>query len=483
MSTIGGSPGINSGLNITSMVTAMVTAERAPKDAQLARLEKASTTKFSALGQLKGSINSLQDALKELNKPDLFNKRVASSSDSAKVSASADATAVAGSYKVEVSALAASSKVATQSLNKTYTASASGSLQVSLGADGPATNVAISAGDDLVAIRDKLNTALKDQGITANVVNDPVTGTSRLVLNGKTTGAGKDIYIESADPALSDLTIGSIDRTDPAHPVGSLSAVAGNAAGYLTQAADAQFSIDGLALSSSSNSVSDAISGVTLNLSAKTEAGKPLTIDVGEDRAGVKASLKKFVDAYNGLMKTSSELTSVVSAGEGKPPVIGGLVGDSSVRNLLSAVRGELGRMSGGDADGLRTLADLGITTQRDGTLKIDDSKLDKALKDNFNAVGGFLTGDTGLMTRLNKSVQSYTQTGGILEQRMSALTNTLKDVDKQKAALNLRMDKVQQRLLDQFNAMDALVGQLNSTSDRLTQALGSLPGAVKKES
>src|SRR5690606_18357265 len=173
----------------------------------------------------------------------------------------------------------------------------------------------------------------------------------------------------------------------------------------------------------------------------------------------------------------------VTSAGEGKPPVVGGLVGDASVRNLLGGLRTELGNPATGSGDSLRVLADLGITTQKDGTLKIDDTAFDKALKENYDAVGAFFTGDSGLMARLDKRINGFVQTGGILEQRMNSLQATIKDIDKQKESQNLRIAKVQERLLKQFNAMDSLVSQLNSTSDRLTQSLGSLPGFVKKES
>ncbi|MCY1526999.1 B-type flagellar hook-associated protein 2 [compost metagenome] len=259
-----------------------------------------------------------------------------------------------------------------------------------------------------------------------------------------------------------------------------LDSASGSSAGYIVKAGNAEFTIDGLALSSSTNKVTGAITDVTLDLVAKTEAGKPLTVTVGQDTEGVKANITKFVDAYNKLIKVTSQLTSVVSVGEGKPPVTGGLVGDATVRSLLSGVRNEL--VNPASQQGMRVLADLGITTQQDGTLKVDDDKLDTALKDNFDSVGAFFTGDNGLMNRLDKRISGFIQTGGVLEQRMKGLQTTLTDIDKQKEALTRRVEQMQARLLAQFNAMDALVGQLNSTSDQLAQVLGNLPGVVKKD-
>jgi flagellar hook-associated protein 2 len=469
-----GITGIGSGIDINSIVGALVNAEKAPKEAQLARLERASTTKFSALGTLKGALSEFQAAMKELNSLALFEKRTATSSNSSALSASAEKTALAGTYQIAVGQLATSSRVATGAIATGYTAPEDGQLTVKLGAaDAAGVIVDIKAGDSLEQIRDKLNASLKDKGISANIVNNPADGTSRLVLNAKDTGAGKDIVISASPftPPSTGLSALAVD--------GSVKAV-DNAAGFLGEAAkDAAFTIDGLPQTSATNTLKDVVPGVTFNLLSKTETDKPLTLTVGQDKAGVTSSIKKFVDAYNKLIKTSSELTNVVQVGEGKPPVVGGLVGDATVRTLLSGVRNEL--VSPAGQEGLRVLADLGITTQKDGTLKIDDAKLGTAITDNFDALGSFFTGDSGLMSRVDKRIDGYIQTGGVLEQRMKGLQTTLSEIDKQKETLARRVSQIQTRLFAQFNAMDALVGNLNATSDRLAQALGSLPGVVKQ--
>lgn len=463
-----GIAGIGSGVDINSIVGALVNAEKAPKEAQLARLEKASTTKFSALGTLKGALSEFQSAMKDLNSPALFEKRTATSSNTASVTASAEKTALAGTYKLEVKQLATSSRVATADIATAYASTVDGQLTVKLGAsDNSGVLVDIKVGDTLENIRDTLNAKLKDKGISANIVNDPVKGTSRLVLNANDTGASKDIVVL----ASAGLDAFAVD--------GALKAV-GSAAGYLGEPAkSAIFSIDGLEQISTSNSLKDIIPGVTFSLLSKTEVDKPLTLTVGQDNAGVTSSIKRFVDAYNKLISTSNQLTNVTQVGEGKPPVVGGLVGDATVRTLLAGVRNEL--VNPASQDGIQVLADLGITTQKDGTLKIDDTKLGKAITSNFDAVGSFLTGDNGLMSRVDKRISGYIQTGGVLEQRMKGLQTTLSGIGTQKETLARRVNQIQTRLFAQFNAMDALVGNLNATSNRLTQALGSLPGVVKQ--
>ncbi|WAG77615.1 flagellar filament capping protein FliD [Metapseudomonas furukawaii] len=477
-----GITGLGSNIDIDSIVTALVNAEKAPKEAQLSRLEKATTEKFTAVGQLKGAISEFQTALKDLNSADLFTKRTAVSSNTTLASVSATTKATSGSYQVTVERLATSSKVATGTFASGATAASAGMLTVKLGPDDRGVDVQVAAGATLSEIRDTLNTALKGKGISANLVSNPSDGSSRLVLSSNTTGEGKDVYVQ-ASAGLEAFRIGDFADNDPAtKPSATLSALdstSSTSSGYLTQAQDASFTVDGLTLNSATNSVSNAISEVTLNL-ASADPGKKFTVTVDLDKSGVKTNIKKFVDAYNKLMETTKGLTTVVSVGEGKEPVTGALVGDATVRTLLSTVRNELVKSAGQDG-GINILADLGITTQQDGSLKVDDTKLDKALTSNYGSVASFFTGDDGLMNRLNNKLTGYTDTDGILEQRLDGLQSSLDSVDDQRTKLNLRIEQIQTRLYAQYNAMDSLIANLNQTSSRLDQALQNLPGVAKK--
>ncbi|WP_324733918.1 flagellar filament capping protein FliD [Pseudomonas paeninsulae] len=465
-----GITGIGSGIDIDSMVGALVGAEKAPKEAQLSRLEKATTSKISALGQLNSALNSFQTALKKLNDISLFEKRSASSSNSSLVTATASKTAQAGNYSLKVEALASGSKAASRSLAGDFSTGAAGTLTVKLGADDPGISVDIAEGLSLGQVRDALNSQLKDSGISANLVTNPEDGKTRLIMTSSNTGAGKDVQIE-AGAGLEALAIGGglLNQDDPGYASQS---------GVLEASSNAKFSIDGLALQSASNTVDGAIPEVTFNLLA-ADKDKTVTVKVAQDQSGVTTNIKKFVEAYNSLMSTTQSLTSVTSVGEGKEPVTGSLLGDSSVRGLLSTIRNQLA--SPAAQEGVRVLSELGITTQKDGTLAIDDAKLSSALESNFDAVGAFFTGDSGLMNRLSSQVDGYVKSDGILNQRISGLQKTINSVDEQREALNLRIDKLQARLYSQFNAMDSLVAQLTQTSDWLTSSLDSLPGFVNK--
>lgn len=475
-----GVSGIGSGIDIDSIVASMVAAERAPKETQLATLEKKTTTQITAVGALKGAISDFQTALGALNKPELFQARSATSSKSDLVGVTASTTAGAGSYQLEVKSLASSSKVALAAIPNTAEAPArftSGTFEVSLGVPGipPAPNtkesfsVTIDENNNTLAgVRDAINTAGIDMGVSATIVTDEYG--SRLVLSSSKTGAGRDITVTATgadEPGLIGLSALNFDGTSGT----------GKDARVLTSAQSAELYVDGLKVISETNKVDGAIEGVTLDLKAKTVANEPLTIAVAEDKAGVKKQIQTFVDSYNKLIGVINAQTKVTSVGEGKAPVTGALVGDATARTLLNTIRNELVNVQGDGA--LRALTDIGITTQKDGTLAIDNAKLDKAMASNFGELSGLFTGDKGLASRLDAKLKPYTETGGILEQRNKAMTETITKIDDQKEALTRRITSLQERLYNQFNAMDLLVGQLSNTSSSLLASLENLPWAA----
>jgi flagellar hook-associated protein 2 len=485
-----GIPGIGSGIDIETIVKTLVNAERAPKTNQLDRLEKTTTTRISAIGTLTGAMNSFKTALDALNKPALFESRTASTSNSSVLKATAAATAPAGTYNIQVQQLAASSKVALQSVSGgTGATFNSGTLEISAGSSSISVDIT-AANNTLAGMRDAINEAGKDSGISAAIITDD--SGSRLVLSSTKTGAGNDIQVAvtedgvtSGNNALSGQAFTPTVDPDDAEAFLKPSSDTG-AGGVITQAKSAKLTIDGLQLVRNSNKIEDALEGVTLDLVAAQSAtdltdGKSINLTVGVDNSSVKSNLQKFVDAYNALITSSAQLTAVVEV-EGSKPVAGPLVGDSTVRSVLAGLRNEIVKMTGGNDTGVRALADLGITTGKDGKLSLDDAELTKALDSNFDQVGSYLTGTDGLMGRLSGFVSDYVATDGVLKQRDSALRDTLKGVDKQREALDKRVTSLQDRLYAQYNAMDSLVGQLKRTSESLGGMLANLPGFVKKD-
>ena len=466
-----GVTGIGSGIDIDSMVKSMVAAERAPKESQLANLEKKTTTQITAVGALKSAISDFQTALGGLNKPELFQARAATSSNADLLSVTAGVTAGAGSYQINVTQLAAGSKVALQAIKDDPAAPVtlgSGTLTVSVGDESLPAITVDESNNTLAGIRDAINKAGAEKGLSATIVTD--TSGSRLVLSSSKTGAGNDITVAVGSGSTGDLS-------KLAFAGGTAAPGADGSAGVVTKAANAELTIDGLNISSATNKIDTAIEGVTLDLKGLTDAGKPITVGVTLDEAGVKKQVQSFVDAYNKLIGVINAQTKVTSVGDGKAPVTGALVGDATARTLLGTIRNELVNVQGSGA--IRALTDIGVTTQKDGTLKVDTDKLDTAMESGFEELAGLFAGDTGLASRLDAKLKPYTETGGILEQRNKAMTETISKIDDQKEDLNRRITSLQERLYKQFNAMDLLVGQLSNTSNSLIASLENLPWAA----
>ncbi|MNQ32014.1 Flagellar hook-associated protein 2 [compost metagenome] len=483
-----GITGIGSGMDIDAIVKAMVGAEQAPKQSQLSKLESKTTTQLTNLGQLKGAISSFQTALAALNSPSSFLARTAGSSDAKVLTANASQSAAAGAYQIEVTQLATSSKVALAAVPATEGATlSSGTLSIKVGSESMLDVVVDSSNNTLAGIRDAINTAAA--GVSASIVTDDQG--SRLVLTSSKQGDGNDITVEvsdvgvDGDTALSQLAFaGAATEPDVAdYPGGEsdpdyLAALqAYNESGkVISTAQSAKLTVDGLSVTRDSNSISQVIGGVSIDLKALGSS----TLTVAQDQAGVKANVQKFADAYNTMITFINSATKVTVVNDTSAPVTGALLGDSSVRSLVNMVRNEMVAVQGDGA--VRVLADLGVVTQQDGTLKVDSDRLSKAVSNDFDAIAAYFTGDSGLAARLASKLAAYTDGNGILEQRTESLQSTLNKVDKQKTELTTRMAALSERLYKQFNAMDALVGQLKSTSDNLTSLFDSMPGVVSSD-
>ncbi len=479
-----GVTGIGSGIDIDSIVTASVAAEKAPKQNQIDKLESKTTTKLTSLGSLKSAVSEFQSALALLNSPTSFLSKSATSSNTTALSATGTASAVAGSYKIAVSQLASSSKIASAAFSGgSTTAFNTGSLNIKVGIESALTINVDSTNNTLAGVRDAINAQGKTAGISATIVTD--SQGSRLVLSSTKMGDGNDITMTGTSTgtgsgSLEDLTFppATLDPDDFASTADYDKAVA-KAGKTISTAQSAKLTIDGLDVVSDSNTIDKAIDGVSIKLTGTTETDKPLTLTVADNTTAVKTNVQNFVTAYNKMMTTINSLTKVTTVAN-SDPVVAGLAGDSTARALVSSVRNELVSAQSGTGS-ISALASLGITTKQDGSLEVNSTKLDKAVTENYEGVAAYFTGDDGLANRLSTKLKPYTDGGGILEQRTTALTNTITSLDKQQEDLDLRMTALQTRLYKQYNAMDALVSQLSTTSDSLSSQLDSLPGLVKK--
>ncbi|MFL1524582.1 flagellar filament capping protein FliD [Pseudomonas sp. O230] len=464
--------GLGSGLDTTAIVKALVDADKSAKQSQINRQTNTNTSKISGVGTLKSVLANFQAAIKNLGdtKTPQFLGYNATSSDPKVLTSVASNSAVNGTYVIKVNNLATSSKVATAAFAGGPTSAVQdGTLNITQ--NGIARPVTIPPGATLQTVRDAINTQQGANGFSANIVTDSFG--SRLVLGSTATGFGSDITLGGI-PGL-EITAGQKMGATPDE-------TSAGAIGEL--AANASFTVDGLAISSKSNTVDSAISGLTLNLVAG--GGATSTVTVGPNSDGLKKSIQAFVDAYNQVVTTVNTLSKPTLDKDGKPTVAAALTGDSLGRGVLASIREPLATTGAGDK--LTVLSQLGITTnQKTGALDFDSAKFTAAM--DTQKLGGeiqklFLgdpaaTGDAakGLLERMTAVITPYTVTGseGILDARSANLAKVKTSLANQQEALDRRVATLTTVLTKKYNDMDTLVGKLKATANNITSMFDAI--------
>lgn len=460
--------GLGSGLDTASIVKALVDAEKTPKQSQLDRRTTANTASISAVGSLKSALTAYKTALEKLNDSanPAFLGSVASTSNDKYVKATAGSSAVNGSYSIQVNQLATASRVASQRFTDSSSVVSASGGTLTITQNGTNVDVTIPANATLQQARDAINAQATSKGFTANIVNDG-TG-SRLVLSSDTMGAGSDISASG----IAELTI------DPATQMTD----AGGAGRIGNLAVDAQFTIDGMSLTSKSNKVDNAISGMTFELVSKTDALSPVTITVAANTDGLKKSVQSFVDAYNALVTTINTVSVSVKGSDGTwtSPA---LAGDSAIRSMQSALRNELVVPGTGGSGQLTVLSQLGINTvQGTGLLEFDSTKFTKAINDQKlgGEVQNLFNGDGGLLDRMTKAMEPFSASGGVLDERNKSLEAAKKSLSLEQSSLDARIKDLEASLTKKYNTMDTLVGQLNAQRDSVLSIFEAMSAQQK---
>ncbi|MBT8445270.1 MAG: flagellar filament capping protein FliD [Gammaproteobacteria bacterium] len=451
--------GLGTGLDITGIVDQLVSAERAPTGNRLNLQETRANAELSAIGSLKSSLTSFQGSLEVLSILDNFQKRMVTVGDEEIFTAEVTSKAVPGFFDVDVQNLASVAKLRSQAFTDALTPLGYGTLSISV--DGNTSLITIDpAANTLTDIRAAINDDPTNPGVRATVVN--AADGAYLVVTSKDTGANQQIMISQSggDGGLAAITF------DP--NAGSNPMVEDQIA------ADAAVFIDGIRVTSNSNTIADAIEGVTLNLET-ADPGNVVPVNIEFDELAAKTAVNEFVSAYNTVMTTLGDVTKF----DAESGVAAPLLGDPLVRGLKSSLRRDLNSPIDGLNDTFRTLADLGLQTEANGTLTLDADKLAAALASNFDDVGQlFAKENGGIAVKLNELIDNVLGGTGTFDAREKTLNDRLERIQDQRDQLEVRMDSVRARLTEQFNAMDRLVANLNQTSTFLTQQLGS-PGLL----
>ncbi|MGE1081063.1 flagellar filament capping protein FliD [Pseudomonas shirazensis] len=457
--------GLGSGLDINSIVKVLVQSDTAAKTAQLARQSSYNTAYISGVGSLRSALTAFTTAMGKLNDKTApsFNAFAATSASDSVVKATASNTAVAGAYAVEVKNLASSSKVASQVMPDGISESIpAGDLLIEQGSK--TYTVKVGADATLQTVRDQINKELGSSGISANIITGE--GGARLVLGSTQTGADTDISVKG-------ITKLEIDGTE--------TMVGGGAGNIGGKAKDALVFIDGLEVKSASNTIKDAVSGISLELTGASVAGVTTKVTVAANNDGLKTSVQGFVDAYNTLQKAITAMTKTSTDADGNL-VLGSLTNDPTTRSLLSDIRGVLSQMGGG-GDRLTTLSQLGINTQKDGTLEFSSTKFNAAMGDKKlgGEVQALFTGTDGIFERMKKAIDPYNAADGSLATRKNSLDKVAKNLSDQQAALDRRTESLTTALTKKYVALDAALGKMKAQAAQITSIFEAINAQAKK--
>ncbi|MFT4583503.1 MAG: flagellar hook-associated protein 2 [Gammaproteobacteria bacterium] len=447
------SPGLGSGLDVTSLVNQLVAIEEQPL-IRLANKEAEFLGQITAFGSLKSALSTFQGSLSKINSLADFRKLSAKSSDTDVLSASASPTASKGTYEFTVERLAESHRLGSSSVFIDADATAIGTTGDTITFTQGGETFDVEFGDKTLAeIRNLINDASDNTGVTASILKDD-TG-YRLLVNATNTGGENlvDVSYSGADPfSLFEL---NSDRD------GDLSFTAADL--------DAELTIDGVfTATTSSNTVTDVVQGVTISL---LEEGTS-TLTINDDNSGVVKAVESFVDAYNSAIDAIKKLR----AGDLNDDSNTLLAVENQIRGILnSSIRGN-GSYTSIYEVGLSSTFVLGGPSEENGKLSIDTDALLSALDDDQDSVATlFADPDNGIISALDDLLGSFVDFNGLIDGKTDSLNRRIGSVTTSQEIQTRRVESYEARLFAEFNALDVVIAQLELSSDFITQQLALL--------
>ncbi|MFC3652665.1 flagellar filament capping protein FliD [Dyella humi] len=437
--------GLGTGLDVNSIITALVNAQEAGPQAQITNQSNLDNNKIAGLTALQTSLTGLQSALNELTSSNTYSIFNATLSNTSVGTTSTLPDASPGTYNLDVTQLATAQKSVSAAQPSASTIG-TGTLNITVGSK--TINVSVGATDTLSAIASNINSASGNPGVTATIVSG-VNG-NQLVLTSTSTGTANAFSVSASSGSSSGVSSLASALNTPS-----------------TTATDAKLTIDGIAVTSASNSVSGALTGVTVNLAATGSS----QLTIAQSTTPISTAVNDFVTAYNTYASTVNQLDSYDSTTK----VAGVLLGDATLSSVQSQISSVLSSKVSGSS--LGSLASLGITRNSDGTLALNSTTLANTLASNPSSVQQLFTGTNGIGTRLSSLVTNFNSSSGVLQSRVNSLNNDLTTLSSQQTALNARMAVYQQQLVKQYSSLSTLMTSLNNTSSYLTQAMNALTG------
>ncbi len=444
------SPGIGSGLQVNDIVKQLMEIERQPIN-NLTTKKSFLNAQISAYGSLKSKVADFQTAMANLNSPQKFQVFKATSGSESVFTTSVSSSAVAGNYNIEVLSLAQRDKIATQAYVDSNTVVGEGTLNISIGSESFAVTVD-SSNNTLASIRDAINNATDNTGVSATIVTGD--DGARLVLSSKETGIDNTLRIN-----VTDSDGNNTDET-------GLSALAYNPEGgvefraAISSAQNAQIQIDGFNVSSNTNTITGAIDGVTINAASIGSS----TLSVTRDDEQILESVEAFAAAFNALR------TEINNQRKGQ------LEADSTLLTLERQIFDVLNAGTSIEGTSFSYLIEAGVSINKQGVMEVDSDRITDIMNTDFDSFTNlFASENGGFAAKLSTLADGWLANDGLIDSREDGLNTQVEGIDDQILRLEDRMISVEARIRAQFTALDTLVSSLNNTSSFLTQQLASL--------
>ncbi len=442
--------GLSTGVDYNELIEKLIEIKRRP--IQILESKKSSyNDKLSSYGELSSNLSALKSSAEKLKTTSSFYVKTASVSDEDVLDASATGTASSGNYSISVTSLASEEKQVHNGTGLT----ASSDVVNNSGSDktfqytyaGTQRTLSVADGSTLDDLRNLIIDDSDNPGVNATVVND---GTNyRLIITGNDTGAENTISVDAG--TTLDGNGGTVNFTAGAFE-------------EKKTAKDADFTVDGLQISRSTNAIGDVIEGVTLNL--KTENSSAI-VSVSADNDAIKEQIEGFVTAYNDMMSFFSTNMSYDSETEES----GALSGESTARNIQNRLRSIISGSVQGLSGSLSVLAEIGITTDYEtGNLKINSSILDTKLGSNLDDVADlFKDGTNGIATQIHKYISETTSSvDGAITLRKDGLQDVIDNIADTIKGMEYRLDKAEVDLVRKFTALETTVSSFNTIGNFL---------------
>ncbi len=429
-------------IDVQSLLDSAMAAAEIPMQL-LQQQQSTLQTQSSALQSIEGDITSLQTAVSDLsNTGGSVNSLTATSSDSNVLSASADPTATTGTHAIVVNSLATTSSYYTDAVASSSTAIANGSFQIAVGGGQAATVTVDGSNDTLSGLAAAING--QNLGVTASVITDA--NGARLALVSNTSGSAGNIVVSNDTTGLT-----------------FNQAAAG---------ANASLTVDGVPISSTSNTISSVIPGVTINLAGAAPA-ETVSLTVAPDANTATTAINSFVSAWNKVVQDLNSQFNVASDGSGGGP----LEADDTLRGVQSQLLSAVTTSISGN-NGLVNLASIGVNMNDDGTLSVDSGVLSNALNNNFGNVQTLLQGTGGVATFLSSTLNEITDpTQGSITLDLQGMSQSNQDLTQQINTMQAQLLTQQQNLTSQYAQMETTLQEMPLLQQQVTQQLTALSG------